>query len=90
MKSVCIDRSRFLQTFFVVCRGVSGYLFLGREQFPFRDTRNLAENGVSLHGTVAEWQFPFRDTGNLAGNGVSLHRATAFPVSSCRDTGFSS
>jgi hypothetical protein len=45
---------------------------------------------VSLHGTVAEWQFPFRDTGNFAEKGVSLHRASVFPVSGCRDTGFSS
>lgn len=64
--------------FFVVCRGVSGCLFLGREQFPFRDTRNLAENGVSLHGTSVEWQFPVRDTGNFAEKGVSLHRTSVF------------
>ena len=62
----------------MVCRGVSGCSFLGREQFPFRDTRNLAENGVSLHGTSAEWQFPVRDTGDFAEKGVSLHRTSVF------------
>ena len=78
MKSVCSNRSRFLQTLFVVHRGVSGCLFLGREQFPFRDTRNFAEKGVSLHGTLAEWQFPVRDTGDFAEKGVSLHRTSVF------------
>ena len=62
----------------MVCRGVSGCSFLGREQFPFRDTRNLAENGVSLHGTSVEWQFPVRDTGNFAEKDVSLHRTSVF------------
>ena len=56
-------------------------------QFPFRDTGNFAENGVSLHGTAERTPFPVSDTGNLAENGVSLRgiaEGTPLPV---RDTG---
>jgi hypothetical protein len=73
-----------LQTFFV---GRRLFFCVGSGlRFPFRDTRNFAEKGVSLHGTSAEWQFPVRDTGNFAENGVSLRGTAAdrqFPV---RDT----
>ena len=46
-------------------------------QYPFRDTGNFAENGVSLHGIAERTPLPVRDTGNFAEKGVSLHRTAA-------------
>ena len=63
--------------------------------FPFRDTGNFAENGVSLQGvaclgavfSAAEVVF-VRDTGYSFENGVSLHECSGKRYFPFRDTGY--
>ena len=65
-------------------KGVSLHECTGKQRFPFHDTGNFAENGVSLQGVACLGVVLFaadvvvfvRDTGYFSEKGVSLHECS--------------